>query len=176
MIAVSQFRQVNLPVSNVKTYLFGVLFVVGNIVLPQLCHAIPDGGKILLPIYFFTLIAGYKFGLKVGLLTAVLSPLCNYLLFGMPPLAVLPVLLVKSSLLALAAAWVAGKTGKLSLLHVAVVVLAYQLVGGMAEWGITGEWSAAVQDFRLGYPGMIVQVVLGWMVLRMLGKLKARRL
>lgn len=168
MMAVSQFRQVDLPVSNVRTYLFAVLFVLGNIVLPQLCHSIPDGGKILLPIYFFTLIAGYKFGLKVGLLTAVLSPLCNHLLFGMPPLAVLPVLLVKSSLLAVAAAWVAGKTGKLSLLHVAVVVLAYQLVGGLAEWGITGEWSAAVQDFRLGYPGMAVQVVLGWLVLRML--------
>lgn len=169
-MVVTQFRQLNFSVVNVRTYVFGVLFVLGNIILPQLCHLVPDGGKILLPIYFFTLIAGYKFGFKVGLLTAVLSPLCNHLLFGMPPLGVLPVLLVKSSLLAVAAAWIAGKTAKLSLLHVALVVLAYQVVGGFAEWGLTGEWTAAVQDFYLGYPGMFLQIVLGWLVLKCLAR------
>lgn len=133
MMIVSQFRQVNLSVANVRTYVFAVFFVSGNIIFPQLCHLIPEGGKILLPIYFFTLIAAYKFGLKVGLLTAILSPLCNHVLFGMPPLAVLPVLLVKSSVLAVVAAWVAGKTEQLSLLHIALVVLAYQVIGGLAN-------------------------------------------
>lgn len=66
MMIVSQFRQVNLSVANVRTYVFAVFFVSGNIIFPQLCHLIPEGGKILLPIYFFTLIAAYKFGLKVG--------------------------------------------------------------------------------------------------------------
>lgn len=170
MMVVSQFRQVNLSVANVRTYVFAVFFVSGNIIFPQLCHLIPEGGKILLPIYFFTLIAAYKFGLRVGLLTAILSPLCNHVLFGMPPLAVLPVLLVKSSVLAVAAAWIAGKTEKLSLLHIALVVLAYQVIGGLAEWGITTEWSAAIQDFRLGYPGMLLQVIAGWGLLKCLAK------
>lgn len=40
-----------------KTYWFTLLFVAGNLILPQLCHLIPQGGLILLPIYFFTLIA-----------------------------------------------------------------------------------------------------------------------
>ena len=62
-----------------RTYLFAFLFIAGNIVLPQLCHMIPQGGLILLPIYFFTLVAAYKFGLRVGLLTALLSPLVNSL-------------------------------------------------------------------------------------------------
>lgn len=168
MNVVSQFRQVELSGVSVRTYGFGALFIAGNILLPQLCHLIPDGGKILLPIYFFTLIAGYKFGLKVGLLTAVLSPLCNYLLFGMPSLAVLPVLLVKSSFLAMAAAWVSKRTAKLSLLHIALVVLAYQVAGGFAEWGLTGDWSMALQDFRLGYPGMLLQTFAGWLVLKWL--------
>lgn len=53
-----------------KTYWFTLLFVAGNLILPQLCHLIPQGGLILLPIYFFTLIAAYKFGIRVGLLTA----------------------------------------------------------------------------------------------------------
>ena len=59
MMIVSQFRQLNLSVVNVRTYLFAVLFVGGNMLLPQLCHLMPDGGKIFLPIYFFTLIASY---------------------------------------------------------------------------------------------------------------------
>ena len=73
-----------------KTYWFTLLFVAGNLILPQLCHLIPQGGLILLPIYFFTLIAAYKFGIRVGLLTAVLSPLANSALFEMPAAAVLP--------------------------------------------------------------------------------------
>ena len=47
----------SLNYSNVRTYLFALLFVVGNIALPQICHLVPYGGPTLLPIYFFTLIA-----------------------------------------------------------------------------------------------------------------------
>lgn len=167
-MVITQFHPLRLAVTNVRTYLFAILFVAGNILLPQLCHLIPDGGKIWLPIYFFTLIASYKFGFKVGLLTAVLSPLCSHFLFGMPPLAVLPVLLIKSSLLAAAGAWVASKSQAVSLLHVAVVVLAYQVVGGVAEWFIAGELMVALQDFRLGFSGMLVQIFAGWLILRKL--------
>ena len=90
--------------SNVKTDLFALLFVAGNIALPQLCHLVPYGGPTLLPIYFFTLIAAYKYGFLVGLLTAILSPVINHLLFARPSAAVLPILLIKSSILAGAAA------------------------------------------------------------------------
>ena len=55
----------SLPFGNVKTYLFALLFVAGNIALPQLCHLVPAGGPTLLPIYFFTLIAAYKYGFKI---------------------------------------------------------------------------------------------------------------
>ena len=84
MMIVSQFRQLNLSVVNVRTYLFAVLFVGGNMLPPQLCHLMPDGGKIFLPIYFFTLIASYKFGLKVGILTAVLFLYCMSLRWWWP--------------------------------------------------------------------------------------------
>ena len=46
----------SLNYSNVKTYLFALLFIAGNIALPQLCHLTPYGGPTLLPIYFFTLV------------------------------------------------------------------------------------------------------------------------
>lgn len=160
----------SLGYSEIKTYMVAALFIAGNIVLPQLCHLIPQGGMILLPIYFFTLIAAYKFGWKAGLLTAVLSPVVNSLCFGMPALALLPVILVKSSLLAVFAALAASRFQKVSLLLLAAVVVAYQLVGGVAEWAITGSLDVALQDFRLGYPGMLLQIAGGYAVLRYLLK------
>ena len=143
MIMQTAVKLYSLGYSDIKTYMVAALFIAGNIVLPQLCHLIPQGGMILLPIYFFTLIAAYKFGWKAGLLTAVLSPVVNSLCFGFQ---------------------------KVSLLLLAVVVVAYQLVGGVAEWAITGSLDAALQDFRLGYPGMLLQIAGGYAVLRYLLK------
>ena len=148
----------NLGLSELKTYLFVFLFVTGNILLPQLCHLIPDGGKVFLPIYFFTLIASYKYGVKVGLMTAVLSPVINSLLFGMPAFAVLPAILVKSVVLALAASFVATKTHKVSLINLLIVILTYQCIGTLAEWAMTSSFNLAIQDFRIGIPGMILQL------------------
>ena len=105
----------SLDYSNARTYLMAALFIAGNMALPQLFHLIPQGGITWLPIYFFTLIGAYKFGWKVGLLTAVLSPIINSLLFGMPLPAVLPAILLKSVLLAAAAGWAAHRFNRISL-------------------------------------------------------------
>ena len=98
-----------------KTYLAAALFVAGNIVLPQICHLVPQGGLRWLPIYFFTLVGAYKYGWRVGLLTAVLSPAVNSALFGMPAAAMLPVILLKSVLLAVAASLAARRAGRVTL-------------------------------------------------------------
>ncbi len=161
----------SLNYSNVRTYLFALLFVAGNIALPQLCHLVPNGGLTLLPIYFFTLIASYKYGFRVGLLTALLSPIVNHLLFGMPPAHLLPIILVKSSLLAGAAALAAHYTGKISLWTLLAVVLTYQIVGTACEWVYTGSFFVAVQDFRIGIPGMLLQWLGGFAVLKAISRI-----
>ena len=151
-----------------RAYMAAALFVAGNIVLPQLCHLVPQGGLVWLPIYFFTLVAAYKFGLTAGLLTAVASPVANSLLFGMPAAVMLPIILVKSVLLALAASFVASKVRGVALWAVALAVVAYQAVGTMAEWGMTGSLTAALQDIRLGWPGILVQIFGGYVVMKYL--------
>lgn len=161
----------SLAFSDVKTYLFAFLFVAGNIALPQLCHLVPMGGPTLLPIYFFTLIAAYKFGFRVGLLTALLSPMINHLWFGMPAAAVLPALLIKSALLAGAAAGAARYTKKVSLPVLLGVVLAYQVVGTAFEWALCGDFFLAVQDFRIGIPGMLIQWFGGYALLKAIARL-----
>jgi hypothetical protein len=153
---------------NLRTYLFVLLFASGNLILPQLCHLIPSGGRIFLPIYFFTLVASYKFGWRVGLLTAILSPILNCVLFGMPMAAVLPIILIKSTLLSLIASYVASSYRRLSLFHLLVVVVSYQILGSAIEWALTQSFAAAVGDLTTGIAGMLLQLFGGWWLLKKL--------
>ena len=44
----------------------------------------------------------------------------------------------------------------------------YQLFGSLGEWAWTGSAKAALQDIRIGLPGMLAQVFAGYAVLRYL--------
>ncbi len=158
----------SLSYNNVKTYLFASFFILGNLVLPQFCHLLPQGGMIWLPIYFFTLIAAYKYGWKVGLLTAVFSPIINSVFFGMPAPIVLPAILTKSVLLALSAGVVSHRFNRISIPILFAVVLIYQVIGTLFEWAFAGNLLSAVQDFRLGIPGMLAQIFGGYFFIKYL--------
>lgn len=125
----------------------------------------PRGGLIFLPIYFFTLVGAFTCGWKVGLVTAVLSPLVNCLIFGMPPVAALPAILVKSLSLVLAVAVVSRKM-RFSIFSVAVAVFAYQLIGMTVEFLMDFDLMHALQDFRIGWPGILIQIVGGYFVIK----------
>ena len=129
-----------------RTYLAAALFAAGNIVLPQLCHLVQLGGPTMLPIYFFTLVGAA--------------------LFGMPAVTALPAILVKSALLAGAAGYAARRFNRVSVALLAAVVLFYQIVGSAGEWALTGSFTAAVQDFRIGIPGMLLQVFGGYLFIK----------
>lgn len=154
-----------LSYKDMRTYLVASLFVMGNLILPQLFHLVPQGGKVWLPIYFFTLVGAYKYGWKAGLLTAIFSPIVNSLLFGMPMPVVLPAILLKSVLLALAAGYVAHRFQKVTLPLLLLTILAYQVVGTLGEWAMSGSLVLALQDFRMGVPGMLLQAFGGYVVI-----------
>lgn len=145
----SDIRLYSLGYSEVKTYLVAAMFITGNIVLPQLVHLIPQGGLIWLPIYLFTLIGAYKYGWKVGLLTAVASPLVNSFFFGMPAPQVLPSILMKSVILAILAGIAASRFRKASLWMLAAVVTGYQIIGTAGEWIMQGSLYAAAQSLGM---------------------------
>lgn len=168
METTARIRQ--LSFSSARTYLLAALFVIGNIAAPQLFHLVPQGGVTWLPIYFFTLVGAYLYGWRVGLLTALASPLVNSLLFGMPAVAALPAITLKSALLAGAAGFAAWRYGKATLGILAAVVLGYQVAGTLGEWAIRGDFFLACQDFRIGIPGMLLQVFGGYGALRFLGR------
>ncbi len=160
----------NLKLQDKGTYIAALAFIVGNIALPQFCHLF-GLGHMLLPIYFFTLIGAYKYGMIVGLLTALVSPLVNHYFFGMPPAAALPSIIVKSSLLAVTASYAAAWSKNVSMLSLLLAVLAYQIVGTLIEClFIAPTFYAGLSDFRMGIPGMLLQVVGGYFVLRLIKK------
>ena len=161
----ADFHQEALTPRQFRLYLFVAAFVAGNLVFPALVHSLPQGGMIFLPIYFFTLVAAYRFGLVAGLATALLSPLANNLLTGMPPLAVLDTIIVKSVLLAVAAALMARSSKQVSLGGLVVVIAAYQVLGGVYEAVKFGSVQAALGDWVLGWPGLLIQLILGGLVL-----------
>ncbi|MDE6854587.1 MAG: ECF transporter S component [Muribaculaceae bacterium] len=156
----------SLDFSAIRTYLIALAFVAGNIVLPQLCHTMHMGGPTWLPIYFFTLLAAYKYGFAAGLFTALASPAANCLLFGMPAAAALPAILIKSVLLAGIAAFTARRSGRVSLMLLTAVILGYQMTGTLFEWALKSDFYLAAQDFRIGIPGMLVQLFCGWAMLK----------
>ncbi len=159
-----------LPATNYKAYLFALIFIAGNILLPQLVHIIPNGGLIFLPIYFFTLIAAYKYGIYAGILTALCSPLANHLLFGMPPTGMLPIIIIKSVLLSVAASFAALYFNKVSIPVLLFTVFSYQFSGTLIEWVMVRDFSIAVSDFSTGFPGMLLQVLGGYIILKAIAR------
>lgn len=152
----------SLQFNNVRTYLAASLFIIANIVMPQIFHLVHQGGVTWLPIYFFTLVGAYKYGWRVGLLTAVASPVLNSLFFGMPAAAGLPAIILKSVLLTVFAGYAATRFNKASIALLVAVVLGYQITGTLGEWAIKGDFFLACQDFRIGIPGMLLQIFGGW--------------
>lgn len=164
----STTRLYSLRYNDVRTYVAAFLFVAGNILLPVIFHSIPHGGQMWLPIYFFTFVGAYKYGWRAGLLTAICSPLLNNVLTGMPATGVLPAILLKSLLIVLCSSYAAIRFKKVTLPILLAVVLAYQLIGTIGEWALTADLHVALQDFRMGIPGMLLQIFGGYIFIRRL--------
>lgn len=152
---------------------FSAVFALGNLTVPMLLHGVPNGGQIFLPLFFFTLVAAWQFGLWSGLLVAVASPLLSHLLTGMPLAAMLPVVLTKSVALALAAAGLARATRKVHFLGILGTVLAMQAAGFLAERFAGLPVPASLNMLRMSLPGMAIMVIGGWAALRLINRFVA---
>lgn len=147
-----------------KTYLWASIFVACNLVLPHVFHLIPQGGIIFAPLSLVILIGAYKLGWKVGLIAALASPLVNHLLTGMPAWPVLVVMTFKLVVLALIAGFTAQHFKRVSWVLLIGVVLSSLIIGGLGELLLTGGIEATIQDFTIGWPGILLQVVGAYLV------------
>lgn len=154
--------------NELRTYLWSMLFVACNILLPQVFHLVPQGGIVFAPLSFVILAGSYKLGWKTGLLAAVASPLVNHLLTGMPAWDMMPLMTLKLAALALLAGLAAQHFKRVSLPLIVGVVLVAELLGALAELLLTGGIASTVQDFSVGYPGLLLQVAGTWIVCKYL--------
>lgn len=148
------------------TYLLALIFAAGNIILPRMVHAVPGAGLAWLPIFFFTLVGAWKAGWRVGLLTALASPLVSALLWGMPSAGMLPTVMLKGSILALAAGYAGTRSPRASWSALAAVVIGSQALGIPAMWAATGSLAAAWGAAVTALPGMALQLIGGKALLR----------
>ena len=163
-------RLYTLNYDEAKTYLWATIFVACNLVLPQVFHIIPQGGIIFSPLSLVILVGAYKFGWKTGLLAALASPLVNHLLTGMPAWSVLPVMTMKLAVLALVAGFTAQHFKTVSLPLLVGVVLVTKVLEALGELILTGGIAATVADFTIGWPGLLLQIVGGYLILKYLLK------
>ncbi len=159
-------RLYTLNYDEVKTYLWAAVFVACNMVLPQVFHLIPQGGIVFAPLSLVILAGAYKLGWRTGLLAAVASPLVNNLVFGLPAWGVLQVMMLKLVVLALAAGLTAQYFRRVTLPLLVGVVLVSDLIGGLGEWMLTGGIAATVQDFTIGWPGLLLQVAGAYLIVK----------
>ena len=155
-----------LKLTNAETYIKSLLFIAANIALPHLFHLIPGGGIMFLPIYFFTMCGTLCYGWRVGLLTALFSPLIGNLLFGAPAAPMLPDMALKGVSLVVAASLLMKKNQRFPILNPLVAVVAAWAVVGVIETPFTGA-SYAFQDFSTGLPGMALMTLGGMAALKL---------
>lgn len=165
-----RIQSTTLSLRDLRLYGFVAVFTVGNLIAPMAVHTIPQGGLIFLPIFFFTLVAAYRFGFTAGALTAVASPVLNYALTGMPASDMLVSVLLKSLLIAAIAALLAGRSGRLSLWLLLLAAASMQLAGFGFDLVRGGSVAAGLDALRLGLPGVAIMGFGGYAVLRLMAR------
>lgn len=161
----SDFFCLNYGLAEYKTYLFSLVMIAGSVMLPYVLHYFYSAGQIFLPIYFFVLIGAYKFGWKVGVMTAISSVLISFALTGMPMLMILPFVIIKGVLLAITAGYFA-KRGKLSMLSILLTIACYQVVGFAIVYLFSHNLALASEDLVSGYPGLLLEIIGGYLLLK----------
>lgn len=161
-----EFLYLDFSLSEYKTYLLSIALIAGSILFPYVFHHFYLAGEIFLPIYFFVLIGAYKFGWKVGAITGIFSPLISFALTGMPMLAILPSVVIKGVLLALAVRFFTRKHGNLSLITLSLIVISYQVAGFFIVYPITHNLVLSSADLVLGYPGLLLEIIGGYILLK----------
>lgn len=150
--------------SEVRTYLWAGAFVICNLLLPQLCHLVPQGGIVFAPLSLVIMAGAYKLGWRVGLIAAVASPLVNHLIMGMPAWNMIPLMTMKLAVIAIVAGFVAQRYKSASLPLIAITVLMSLTLGGVGELMLTGGIQTTLNDLLLGWPGLLLQIGGTWLV------------
>lgn len=117
-----------------------VLLALG-VMLPIAFHAIPLGGRILLPMHIPVLIAGLLLGPAAGLVVGAGSPVLSLLLTGQPPVPYMLPMLFELATYGVVAGLVRPRSKSYPALILALLIA---MLAGRAVWVAVVVWLAPV--------------------------------
>ncbi len=141
-VAENRFFPRVLTYTNVRSYIFTVVFIGLAVATPWVFHQFYLAGPTFLPMHIFVLLAGLLFGWRAGLIVGLFTPLVSYGITGMPPSTVLPQIVVELAFYGLVAGILREK------LHLRVI---WSLIGAM----IAGRLILLLTVFTLSVFGAI---------------------
>lgn len=155
---------------QIRNLVFAALCTALGIVLPQAFHSIPNAGSIFLPMHLPVLLCGLICAWPYGLACGILTPILSHLIFGMPPAAYLPAMIVELAIYGLLASLMMQVFSKLKFQARVYVALVAAMIGGRIAYGIVNAlifragsysmqlWMTAM--FVTALPGIIMQIVI----------------
>lgn len=154
-------RNFPLTFTDLRLYVFSVIFITASVAFPYLAHLIhPLAGKMFLPMHFFVLLAGLIFGWRVGLLVGALSPLVSYTLSGMPILTILPMITFEIATYGFMVGLIQEKTKNIWLsLILALIIGRLTLLLTASFFLETSPTLYLVNALKLGWPGILIQIL-----------------
>lgn len=155
---------------SIRRLVMTALCVALGVVLPQLLHAVPNAGSVLLPMHIPVLLCGLTCGWAYGLGSGLLTPLLSHLITGMPPAALLPAMVCELAAYGLISGLAVKflHTGKRAP-DIYLQLISAMLIG-RAVYGVTnalifraGAYSMELfltAAFVTALPGIVIQLVL----------------
>jgi hypothetical protein len=156
---------------GIRLSAFVAIFSLGNVAGPLVAHAIPGGGLIFLPIFFFTAVATCRFGLATGMLVAVASPLLNHALTGLPPDGMIGSIATKGVVLAVATVLFWHRSPRPSPFALLSAGAIMQAVGVALDCLAGSSLETSAGQAVLGLPGLALIGIGGFLTLRLLVRL-----
>lgn len=174
-----------LKYTDIRSYLVTSIFILLSVIVPWIFHQFQLTGATFLPMHIFILVAGLLFGWRAGLIVGACTPLASYALSGMPIITVLPQITIELSIIGFTAgilrerfnlrfiwsllgAMFAGRVALLlAMLIVYLATGASQSPLGPETSPITAYWSV----IKLGWPGIITQLIVIPLAIAIAGKL-----
>lgn len=169
-----------LKLSYVKKSIITAACIALCVVLPMAFHSIPNAGSIYCPMHIPVLLCGLICGWPMGILCGLGGPLLSSMLTGMPPAAMLPIMLFELPTYGLLTGLMMNclHTKKVYVdLYVSLIVA---LIGGRIVAGLSRALIFAPGQYSLtlwvtGYfvtalPGLIIQLALIPVIIRALEK------
>jgi len=156
--------------SKTKKLVITAMFIAIGIVLPLAFHAIPNAGRIFLPMHIPILLCGLVIGFPYGLACGIVTPLLSSLITGMPPAAFLPSMVCELAAYGTVSSLLMRFTPVNNLFARTYISLLGAMIVGRVLFGILNAFIFSVGEYSMqmwlttafitALPGVAIQIVI----------------